>query len=136
MCVLIGTAGCVSARIVKNVSNRPLPYNYIPFAPSTSHLQRHSPHDTPDLAPNDTPADPEATKNVQLVMSTATLTKAVRALLQDVEGGFNIEYTDPTNKTPRRLTAKEEANQARVKINVVEVQSALVPLYPFPSTST
>ena len=54
-------------------------------------------------------------------MSTATLTKAVRALLQDVEGGFNIEYTDPTNKTPRRLTAKEEASQARVTINVVEV---------------
>lgn len=31
---------------------------------------------------------------VQIVMATATLTKAVRALLADVEGGggFNIEY--------------------------------------------
>jgi superfamily II DNA/RNA helicase len=35
----------------------------------------------------------EPDKDVQLIMSTATLTKAVRALLTDVEGGFNIEYT-------------------------------------------
>jgi hypothetical protein len=45
----------------------------------------------------------------------------VRALLQDVEGGFNIEYADPTNRTPRRLSAAEGAAQSRVKINVVEV---------------
>lgn len=32
-------------------------------------------------------------KPAQLVMATATLTKAVRALLTDVQGGFNLEYT-------------------------------------------
>ena len=41
----------------------------------------------------------------QLIMSTATLTKAVRALLQDVQGdkgsGFLIDYNDPTNLTPK-----------------------------------
>ena len=54
---------------------------------------------------------------VQLVMATATLTKAVRALLTDVNGGFNIEYADPTNKTPPRITG----NESRIELNVVEV---------------
>lgn len=31
-------------------------------------------------------------KPTQLVMATATLTKAVRALLTDVQGGFNLEF--------------------------------------------
>ena len=37
--------------------------------------------------------DKNADKKVQLIMSTATLTKAVRLLLNDVQGGFNIEYS-------------------------------------------
>ena len=37
--------------------------------------------------------DRNAEKKVQLIMSTATLTKAVRLLLNDVQGGFNIEYS-------------------------------------------
>lgn len=31
--------------------------------------------------------------NLQLIMATATLTKAVKALLSDVKGGFNLEYS-------------------------------------------
>jgi superfamily II DNA/RNA helicase len=34
-----------------------------------------------------------AAQPAQLIMATATLTKAVRSLLTDVEGGFNIEYS-------------------------------------------
>ena len=33
-------------------------------------------------------------------MATATLT-AVRALITDLEGGFDINYADNTNATPR-----------------------------------
>ena len=54
--------------------------------------------------------------NSQVIMSTATLTKAVKALLEDVKG-FNIEYADSTNKTPRKLTGEE----GRVSMNIVEV---------------
>lgn len=70
---------------------------------------------------------------VQLVMATATLTKGVRALLDDVSssasaaniasapsssrGYFNIEFADPTNKTPRKLDGSEE----RVRMKIVEV---------------
>jgi superfamily II DNA/RNA helicase len=32
-------------------------------------------------------------KPAQLVMATATLTKPVRALLNDVQGGFNVEFS-------------------------------------------
>ncbi len=35
----------------------------------------------------------EKDHRVHLVMATATLTKAVRSLLTDVQGGFNIEYS-------------------------------------------
>jgi superfamily II DNA/RNA helicase len=35
----------------------------------------------------------EPKKPAQLVMATATLTKAVRALLNDVQGGFNVEFS-------------------------------------------
>lgn len=55
---------------------------------------------------------------VQVVMATATLTKLVRTLLEDMEnGGFNIEYSDPSNKTPARLTGSE----IRINMKVVEV---------------
>ena len=54
---------------------------------------------------------------LQLVMATATLTKAVRSLLEDVEGGFNIEYADPDNKTPKR----EDGSEYRVNMKIVEV---------------
>eukprot|EP00597_Dinobryon_sp_UTEXLB2267_P002903 CAMPEP_0170060226 /NCGR_PEP_ID=MMETSP0019_2-20121128/2230_1 /TAXON_ID=98059 /ORGANISM="Dinobryon sp., Strain UTEXLB2267" /LENGTH=446 /DNA_ID=CAMNT_0010265717 /DNA_START=381 /DNA_END=1718 /DNA_ORIENTATION=+ len=66
---------------------------------------------------------------VQLVMATATLTKAVRALLDDVSssasapastpgrGFFNIEFADPSNKTPRKLDGSEE----KVRMKIVEV---------------
>ena len=50
-------------------------------------------------------SSPPALAPAQLIMSTATLTKAVRALLQDVQGnkgsGFLIDYNDPTNLTPK-----------------------------------
>jgi hypothetical protein len=39
-------------------------------------------------------------------MASATLTKAVRVLLEDVKG-LNIEFTDSSNKTPRKLTGDE-----------------------------
>lgn len=47
-------------------------------------------------SPSDTyiadPASPLS--KVQVVMATATLTKSVRALLEDMEGGgFNVEYS-------------------------------------------
>ena len=58
-----------------------------------------------------------ARPSVQLVMATATLTKAVKLLLTDVNGGFNIDYADPTNKTPRRVTGEE----SRVEMKIVEV---------------
>lgn len=36
--------------------------------------------------------DAQPRQPAQLVMATATLTKAVRALLSDVQGGFNVEF--------------------------------------------
>lgn len=39
----------------------------------------------------------QETGSAQLVMATATLTKAVRSLLVDVEGGFNIQYSGHNN---------------------------------------
>jgi superfamily II DNA/RNA helicase len=55
---------------------------------------------------------------IQVVMATATLTKAVRVLLDDMEnGGFNIEYSDPSNKTPRKIDGTEQ----RIAMNIVEV---------------
>jgi len=59
-------------------------------------------------------------KKVQIIMATATLTKAVRALLSDVSSGasaFNIEFSDPDNVTPR----KESDSDTRIPINIVEV---------------
>lgn len=51
-------------------------------------------------------------------MATATLTKAVRALLDDMEnGGFNVDYSDPTNKTPRKIDGTEQ----RISMKIVEV---------------
>ena len=59
-----------------------------------------------------------STQPVQVVMATATLTKAVRTLIDDVQnGGFNIEFNDPDNLTPR----KSRSEDPRVKINIVEV---------------
>ena len=55
-------------------------------------------------------------KAPQVVMASATLTKAVRGLLEDVKG-LNIEFTDSSNKTPRKLTGDE----GRLDINIVEV---------------
>jgi len=55
---------------------------------------------------------------VQLVMATATLTKAVRALLLDVEGGFNLEFSDPSNPTPKKI----DGSESRVNLKVVEVE--------------
>ena len=52
----------------------------------------------------------------QVVMATATLTKAVRNLLSDVNG-FNVEFADDTNITPRKLDGTEQ----RVDMSVVEV---------------
>lgn len=56
-------------------------------------------------------------QHVQLIMATATLTKAVKTLLTDVNGGFNIDFPDPTNKTPPRITGEEN----RVELKIVEV---------------
>jgi superfamily II DNA/RNA helicase len=77
------------------------------------------------------------TKGAQLVMATATLTKAVRTLLVDVEQGstvaaaggggkdnsrglFNIEFSDPTNLTPKKKMTSEELSR-QVSMKVVEV---------------
>ena len=55
---------------------------------------------------------------LQLIMASATLTKAVRSLLSDVKGGgFTIEYADPTNKTPKKLTGEEP----RMEMKIIEV---------------
>ena len=59
----------------------------------------------------------KADKPAQVIMATATLTKAVKSLLTDVQGGFNIEYSDPSNQTPR---AAQQTDQL-LKINIVEV---------------
>ncbi len=67
-------------------------------------------------------------KSCQLVMATATLTPAVRKLLDDVNG-FNIAYTDPSNKTPYALNNAqsktkiddEEEARKRIKMSIVEV---------------
>ena len=61
-------------------------------------------------------------KSVQLIMATATLTNAVKALLQDLTGdgtgpSFNVEFSDPSNLTPR----KNHTESHRVPINIVEV---------------
>ena len=55
-------------------------------------------------------------KETQIIMATATLTKAVRKLMADVDG-FNIDYSDEDNQTPKKLTGKED----RVKMNIVEI---------------
>ena len=44
------------------------------------------------------------------------MTNAVRKLLDDVDG-FNVDYNDGTNPTPKKLTGKED----RVNMNIVEV---------------
>ncbi len=50
-----------------------------------------------ELAPGQMPRlrkqPKEEVKPAQLVMATATLTKAVKALLDDVKGGFNLEFS-------------------------------------------
>jgi len=58
---------------------------------------------------------------VQLVMATATLTKAVRALLTDVNGGggFNINYTSPEGQAANKTS--DRAEQIRVDLKIVEV---------------
>ena len=95
----------------------------------------------------------------QLIMSTATLTKAVRALLQDVQGdkgsGFLIDYNDPTNLTPKKRSSpspgpgpgagvkagtESDVNSGYVKMNVVEVWGLLLLLcfclyFPLSSSS-
>lgn len=60
--------------------------------------------------------DIQEERKVQLIMASATLTKAVKTLLDDVKG-FNIEFNDPDNKTPRKFNGTE----GRVHINMVEV---------------
>jgi superfamily II DNA/RNA helicase len=59
-------------------------------------------------------------KKVQLVMATATLTKAVRVLLDDISGAnsFNIEFSDASNPTPKKNIDKEEN---KIPIHIVEV---------------
>jgi len=70
--------------------------------------------------PSDTEDEKSPDKKVQIIMATATLTKAVRTLLSDVSSGasaFNIEFSDPDNITPR----KESDDDTRIPINIVEV---------------
>ena len=65
-------------------------------------------------------ADPSTGINgspAQVVMATATLTKAVKQLLNDVDGNFNIEFSDPFNRTPRKSTEGDTA----VRMSIVEV---------------
>lgn len=70
--------------------------------------QRSSPVEISDTSNNEP---------VQIVMATATLTSAVKRLLNDAEGGFNIEYADPNMLTPR----KSRPEDTRVKLGIVEV---------------
>jgi superfamily II DNA/RNA helicase len=53
----------------------------------------------------------------QVIMATATLTRAVKELLNDVNGNFNVDFSDVSNKTPRKLNG----NETSVNINIVEV---------------
>lgn len=57
----------------------------------------------------------------QLIMATATLTRAVRTLITDLEGGFDINYTDSTNLTPQKRT-KANMEESKVDIKVVEIE--------------
>jgi superfamily II DNA/RNA helicase len=75
-------------------------------------------------------ANEQSHPSIHLTMATATLTKAVKALLDDVAstggsggdgakpkagGAFNVEYSDPTNKTPRKMDGSEN----RIKMRYV-----------------
>jgi superfamily II DNA/RNA helicase len=65
-------------------------------------------------------ADPlsgASSEPAQVVMCTATLTKPVKQLLSDVNGNFNIEFSDPSNLTPKKLSGAETS----VHMSVVEV---------------
>ena len=59
-------------------------------------------------------------KKVQLIMATATLTKAVRLLLDDISGAnsFNIEFSDASNPTQKKNIDKEGN---KIPIHIVEV---------------
>ena len=72
---------------------------------------------------------PEGKPAAQLIMATATLTPAVRKLLDDVSG-FDIAYSDPSNKTPPKAGIKDVASStgtpatarnSRVTMSIVEV---------------
>lgn len=58
--------------------------------------EKEEPEPEEVLAPGQVPRlrklPKEEVKPAQLVMATATLTKAVKALLDDVKGGFNLEF--------------------------------------------
>lgn len=69
----------------------------------------------------------------QLVMATATLTPAVKSLLEDV-GGFDIGYSDPENRTPKKVKVGDSSSSGdggmdgrkdkRVRMAIVEVDGA------------
>eukprot|EP01039_Chlorochromonas_danica_P009169 gene9169-10122_t len=60
----------------------------------------------------------------QLIMATATLTKSVKALLQEVQsengGAFDINYTDPSNPTPRKASPNKTTTAVEMKIVEVD----------------
>ena len=81
-------------------------------------------HSAPELGSNSSSIPSSASVSslsppppAQVIMATATLTKAVKQLLSDVNGNFNIEFSDASNKTPKKLNGTETS----VSISVVEV---------------
>ena len=71
--------------------------NRILHAAENSREEDQEPEPEEMLAPGQVPRlrkqPKEEVKPAQLVMATATLTKAVKALLDDVKGGFNLEFS-------------------------------------------
>ena len=69
---------------------------------------------------NCTANDNKRGRRAQLIMATATLTRPVRALITDLEGGFDINYADSTNITPRKRTESDMTNKVNLKIVEVD----------------
>jgi superfamily II DNA/RNA helicase len=77
------------------------------------------------MTPRSSSSNGPSERNVQLLMATATLTKAVKSLVDDVQG-FDPEFADPSNKTPEKQSKthtdeRSLSRAGRVQMKVVEV---------------
>jgi len=58
---------------------------------------------------------------VQFIMATATLTKAVKSLLTEInQGGFDMDYSDPANKRTNNESEKSRTNEINLKFVEVD----------------